>query len=357
MPPDFHKHLIGLLLMKHLANLLPCVCVLALTACGGSSGGSDDPAGITALPGTPGTTDIQTNTRTDVDSSVDTSSVLTGRFVDSAVSGLQYATATQTGVTGTDGSFSYLAGEQVTFSIGDINFPATQATDTVTPLNVFSTTDIDDTRVVNMARLLQSLDTDGNPDNGITISPNADASATGLFVDFNSPSFDSQVINLVANSGSGTTSLIDGETALEHFQETLFEEGIVERPVTAGTTTTAPPATTTSASSNPLVGTTASFRNFTHGIGGTMTLVDDRTIQITNFTYDGGGPAVYFYLGTDGGYSPSQGGRQIGPKLNGRIYDNETITLTLPADVTLNDFNGISVWCELFFVNFGDATF
>jgi len=333
MPPDFHKQLIGLLLMKHLANLLPCVCVLALTACGGSSGGSDDPAGITALPGTPGTTDIQTNTRTDVDSSVDASSVLTGRFVDSAVSGLQYATATQTGVTGTDGSFSYLAGEQVTFSIGDINFPATQATDTVTPLNVFY------------------------PDNGITISPNADASATGLFVDFNSPSFDSQVINLVANSGSGTTSLIDGETALEHFQETLFEEGIVERPVTAGTTTTAPPETTTSASSNPLVGTTASFRNFTHGIGGTMTLVDDRTIQITNFTYDGGGPAVYFYLGTDGGYSPSQGGRQIGPKLNGRIYDNETITLTLPADVTLNDFNGISVWCELFFVNFGDATF
>jgi len=198
-----------------------------------------------------------------------------------------------------------------------------------------------------MARLLQSLDTDGNPDNGITISPNADASATGLVVDFNSPSFESQVINLVANSGSGTTSLIDSETALDHFQETLFQEGIVERPAAAGTTATAATDTSTSAAANPLVGTTATFRNFTHDIGGTMTLVDDRTIRITNFTYDGGGPAVYFYIGTDGGYSSRQGGRPIGPMLNGRIYNNETITLTLPADVTLDDFNGISVWCEL----------
>jgi len=74
----------------------------------------------------------------------------------------------------------------------------------VTPLDVFSTTEIGDTGVVNMTRLLQSLDTDGDPDNGITISPDAAASATGLSVDFNSASFDSEVINLVANSGSST---------------------------------------------------------------------------------------------------------------------------------------------------------
>ena len=43
--------------------------------------------------------------------------------------------------------------------------------------------------------------------------------------------------------------------------------------------------------------------------------------------------------------------------LNGRIYDNETITVTLPDDITLDDFNGVSVWCELFSINFGDAMF
>jgi len=343
--------------MKHLPKLLPCFCALAITACGGSGGSSDSPD-VTAIPGTEPTSDIEASAGSDGDpgdSGDSAGSLLTGRFVDSPVSGLQYATASQSGVTDADGSFSYLAGEQVTFSIGDINFPATLASPTVTPLDVFSTTEIGDTGVVNMTRLLQSLDTDGDPDNGITISPDAAASATGLSVDFNSASFDSEVINLVANSGSGTTSLIDGETALDHFQETLFEEGIAERPSAADTNTTTD--TSSNPATNPLVGTTAAFTNFTHNIGGTLTLLDDRTIQVTNFTYDGGGPAVYFYTGTDGGYRPSDGGRQIGPMLNGRIYDNETITVTLPDDITLDDFNGVSVWCELFSINFGDAMF
>jgi len=339
--------------MKHLPKLLPCVCALAITACGGS-GGSSDSTTNTTIPEPTSTTDIETSAGTDSSSAPVTAAVLTGRFVDSPVAGLQYATASQSGVTDANGSFSYLAGEQVTFSIGDINFPATPASPTVTPLDVFSTTEIGNTGVMNMARLLQSLDTDGNPDNGITISPDAGASATGLSVDFNSASFDSQVINLVANSGSSTTALIDGETALDHFQETLFQEGISERPTVADTT---PADTASNPTTNPLVGTTATFSNFTHNIGGTLTLLDDRTIQITNFTYDGGGPAVYFYTGTDGGYSPNDGGRQIGPMLNGRIYDNETIIVPLPDDITLDDFNGVSVWCELFFVSFGEATF
>ena len=345
--------------MKHLPKLLPCVCILAVTACGGGSGGSSVSADGGTIPVTESPTDVVTSAGTDGDSTTTASSALTGRFVDSPVSGLQYATATQSGVTDADGSYRYLAGEQVTFSIGDINFPATPALATVTPLNVFSTEEIGDIRVMNMARLLQSLDTDSNPENGITISSDANASAAGLSLDFASPSFESQsqVINLVANSGSNTTSLIDGETALTHFQETLFQEGIAERPAAPAPDTTTPADTASSSATNPLVGTTAAFTNFTHNIGGTLTLLDDRTIQVTNFTYDGGGPSVFFYIGTDGAYSPNDGGRAIGPMLNGRVYDNETITVTLPDDVTLNDFNGISVWCDLFFVNFGDARF
>jgi len=37
-------------------------------------------------------------------------------FIDSAVKGLSYETATQSGVTDVDGTFKYLAGEKVTFS-------------------------------------------------------------------------------------------------------------------------------------------------------------------------------------------------------------------------------------------------
>ena len=173
-------------------------------------------------------------------------------------------------------------------------------------------------------------------------------------MDFSSANFDDQVINLVANSGSVSSSLIDGETALDHFQETLFDEGIVERP-TAGNTGSTPDAGNTA--TNSLVGTTAQFTNNSHGISGTLTLIDDRTFEVTNFFYDGGGPSVYFYLGTDGDYSTPGIGTQVGPLLNGRVYEGETITVTLPDGITLDDFNGVSVWCDLFFVNFGDARF
>jgi len=80
-------------------------------------------------------------------------------------------------------------------------------------------------------------------------------------------------------------------------------------------------------------------------------------LEISNFNYDGGGPSVYFYTGTDGQYRSQDGGRLIGPLLNGREYNNETLRVTLPDDLTLDDFNGVSVWCDIFSANFGDARF
>ena len=326
--------------MNTTSTLLLTTIVLSLTACGGGGGSSDDSGPV--------------------------GEVLTGRLVDSAVAGMRYETTTQSGVTDADGSFSYMLNETVVFSLGDIVLPPVASAPVVTPLDVFSTTNIADARVINLTRLLQSLDEDGNADNGITLTSTAAASATGLTVDFGSTSFDSQVNNLVANSGSIVTSLIDGESALDHFQETLFEEGIVERPQAPSNPTTdgsetsggqpdAPSAN--NPATHPLVGTSAEFSNFAHGIEGTLTFLDDRTFEVSNFSYDGGGPSVYFYLGTDGDYSSPGVGRLVGPRLNGRPYNSETITVTLPDDITLDDFNGVSVWCDIFFANFGDATF
>jgi len=338
--------------MKYSALILVCSTTLALAAC--SSGGtsvSDDVTDTVTGSGDSGTIDTTTPTNTPT-----TAAVLTGRFVDAAVSGLQYTTASQSGVTDSDGSFDYLAGESVTFSLGDIMLPAVQGADVVTPLDVFATDNIADISVINLTRLLQSLDVDATPTNGITVSDTAVASATGLSVDFASADFDSQVTNLVANSGSSNTALIDGQTALAHFQETLFDEGIEERPTIDETPDTEPTSGNTSL--NPLVGTTAEFSNPSiYNIGGTVTILDDRTLQVTDFTYNGGGPSVFFYLGNNGDYSPSGGGVLIGNQLNGRSFNGETMTLTLPPNVTLDDFDGVSVWCDIFFINFGDARF
>ncbi len=181
--------------------------VMALGACGGSADAPQTGSGPTGA-------------------------TLTGTFIDSPVEGIGYRTESiASGATDSQGRFSYLAGESVTFFIGDINLPLVAAGTVITPLDIFNTDDIHDPSVVNMARLLQSLDEDGDPENGISIGDGAHQSATGMMsLDFSSPTFDMDVINLVANSGSVTTTLIDEAAALSHLQDSLASAGLLPTP-------------------------------------------------------------------------------------------------------------------------------
>ena len=325
-------------------SFLTASSFVLLTAC--SVGGSDEEDTNTAEP-------ITNQTGSPVEEAATT----TGRFVDSAVMGMAYQTPSQQGVTDADGTFSYTSGEDVVFSIGSIELPAVAGAALITPFTVFETDQFDDPRVINLTRLLQTLDVDANPENGITISDAAALSATGLEVDFASDEFDATVSNLVANSGSTNATLIDGETALTHFQETLFIEGVMERPQAPSATDTPSETNPEASATHPLVGTVHEFSTRAHDVSGTVTILNDNIIEVSNFVYDGEGPSVFFYTGTDGDYSSEGVGRIIGNQLNGRSYSNETITLTLPDDLTLDDFNGISVWCDIFLVSFGDVTF
>ncbi len=144
----------------------------------------------------------------------------TGIFLDSAVGNIAYRTATQSGFTNEQGHYSYVVGETVVFSIGDVELPATQAQAVVTPLDLVGTSDINDVAVINIARLLQSLDVDGDPDNGIMLDDACHLAATGLSIDFEQNITES-VVNLIANSGSVTHELIDVDTALAHLEGTL----------------------------------------------------------------------------------------------------------------------------------------
>ncbi len=324
--------------MKSTRLVLPILTALLLSACGSGSSG------------------VSTGSANPSSESETSTGPQTGRFVDSAVEGLQYSTNSQSGITGPDGTFSFLAGESVTFSIGGVVLPTVPAAELITPLSVFSTDNITDQRVMNLAVLLQTLDTDGDPEGGITISDTAIASATGLEVDFSSPQFATQVGNLVANSGSVNTELVNMIEAVDHLQETLFVEGVDERPEAPPATENLPPLSTDNTSLHPLVGTSSTFSDLAHDISGRLTVIDDRTLEVSNFFYDGGGVTVFFYTGTDGDYrDPAAGAGPIGSQLNGRRFSGETIRLTIPDNLTLDDFNGISVWCVPFSANFGDA--
>lgn len=147
--------------------------------------------------------------------------ISTGVFVDSPVANIAYRTATQSGFTNENGEYNYRGGEQVTFSIGGIELPSAPARRTVTPLDLVGTDKVDDVAVLNISRLLISLDIDGNPDNGITLSDSVESMAQGLSVDFTSSDFDDTVSNLVANSGSVNTSLVSANEAQSHLQEQL----------------------------------------------------------------------------------------------------------------------------------------
>ncbi|BBN82232.1 hypothetical protein PA25_22170 [Pseudoalteromonas sp. A25] len=153
-----------------------------------------------------------------------------GLFLDSAVANIDYKTQTLSGVTNAQGEFEYADGETVTFSLGLLEFPAVNAQSVVTPLTLAGTENVNAPNVVNMLRLLQTLDTDANPENGITISDTA--KATAVPVDFNLAldefATNPDVVNLVQNGGqdSFVESLITPQQAVSHFTNTLQQGGV-----------------------------------------------------------------------------------------------------------------------------------
>ena len=148
----------------------------------------------------------------------------TGVFLDSVVQGLRYHTATQQGDTTTNGEFKYLPGEMVTFSVGYITLPAALAKPVMTPLDLVGTTNPVDQKLVNILVLLQSLDADGDPTNGIAIPPGAAALApTGISLDISPTVFRAgAALNaFITNAVSPTRTLVSEASAKAHFASTL----------------------------------------------------------------------------------------------------------------------------------------
>jgi len=162
----------------------------------------------------------------------DSPSTLTGVFIDSPVINIGYRTATQNGDTNSRGEFKYLAGETVTFFIGDMEFPPVLAAEVVTPLDMADTDDVAHHMVINIIRLLQSLDKDGDPDNGINITQTAKDNAIFLDFDLSVEGFETQIgIDLfIANGGQDTaqSDLVDTVLALVHFVASLILSGEID---------------------------------------------------------------------------------------------------------------------------------
>ncbi|MBE9525880.1 MAG: hypothetical protein IME94_02810 [Proteobacteria bacterium] len=148
--------------------------------------------------------------------------------MDSAVDGLHYKTATQSGVTSNSGEFSFQDGEKIEFYLGENLLGESTASSVLTPIDFITAEKHPDT-LINILRLLQSLDDDNNPENGIYISPEVQGFANETDIDFsvsqNVFSNNQNVLELLAKSGKSTGLIEPGRAAL-HFQITLAQENI-----------------------------------------------------------------------------------------------------------------------------------
>lgn len=153
------------------------------------------------------------------------SNIRTGKFLDSPVINIGYRTETQEGMTNASGEYHYLDGELVTFFIGDLELPTVKASGTVTPLDMSGSIDTSVPETVNILRLLQSIDEDGDPTNGITISKAAQKNATPVIFDSSVSEFESSeaVTNLISSAEAKNTILISQNAAIDHFEKTLLK--------------------------------------------------------------------------------------------------------------------------------------
>lgn len=155
-----------------------------------------------------------------------------GRFLDSYVGGLNYFTDTKSGVTDEDGKFDFVAGETVTFLVGDIIIGSAPAKEIMSPIDIAASenADINSAEVKNIAAFLQSLDSDGNPNNGIQISEATVAAIGDFNIDFTEPieKVLGEIIGVVNLTNESNLQVVYPEEAAIHLAESLGENYVVQ---------------------------------------------------------------------------------------------------------------------------------
>lgn len=164
------------------------------------------------------------------DSGGGNSNLETGQFIDSPVEGLSYSTDTQSGKTNSNGEFKYKSGEVVKFKIGAIDIGSAFGSKYLSPIDVTNTFVPSDEAASNIARLLQTLDVDGDPENGIEL-PSTIASLAA----------DLDINDTAAVETAIAKTLVSASEAETHLESSLSDlpplsiDGLYER-VTIGST-------------------------------------------------------------------------------------------------------------------------
>jgi ELWxxDGT repeat protein len=199
----YYYHIKETLMKRTIALSVILALVMLTGGCDflGNSGGSSTTVAPTPNPGD-GSTDP------------DPTGSETGVFVDSPVVNLSYETS-PTGVTGTtdeNGGFEYNEGDTITFRAGSIVLGSAPASPYLTPYSFFPN---DEEQALNLAQFLQSIDSNGDPEDGIT--PDEDALAALINADFSSAGFEQWLRDTLPQG----LRFVEREEAMEHMEDTF----------------------------------------------------------------------------------------------------------------------------------------
>ena len=189
---------------KTILQLTTALFVTLFTACGGGGGGESTPT---------------------------TSTTQSAYLIDSAVSGVSYTTNSRSGMTDTRGKISFNPSDtSVSFKIGgvilgDFNLSRLPSDRKIYVSELLGLTrDVsNDTQLIKLLQFLQSLDSDNNPLNGITIESAVATALDNSNLDFRDNSLDIDDINATIRALS--KSLISKEEAVTYFEKSLQEIG------------------------------------------------------------------------------------------------------------------------------------
>jgi hypothetical protein len=143
----------------------------------------------------------------------------TGRFIDAAVEGLDYSSATQSGKTDAEGKFQYLSGESVSFSLYGKRLLSPLGYEVLTPFDL-NDSSLNQNYSINLVRFLMAIDEDQNPSNGIKLPEYDQEMDIEFSMSIQGFESDPKQISALDSIAPGR-SLPSVQAAVEHVNESL----------------------------------------------------------------------------------------------------------------------------------------
>ena len=193
--------------MKKNVLSMAVACVLSgvmLTACGG---GGDDNGGGSNGGNNGGGTDTGSKP------------LHTAVFLDSVVGGLDYRCNDYTGVTNAKGEFLFDDGDTCEFALGNQRLGAVTLKAGNSLVTPYTLAGDDKEKAIRIAALLQTLDSDSNPENGITLDK-AQVAQLGIVELGSDDAFNTSLVEALKTAGL-TKAVVSLAAAKAHLSATL----------------------------------------------------------------------------------------------------------------------------------------